>query len=586
MAFGSSPAENLFDAWHTKAVAKKVNEDGIKAGHFETFLKGNGFKPLIDGLLKLYTQNGTDFAGEKKTLEQVWKLVDKVKNRCGLIVAYELTKALKKVVSFTNMLESVAADYSPTVGTSTKAQRKINAGRATWEELTTLHFANVNKTVQIIKMLGKGGMGGAVYLGIDQHGNKFAVKHFPGDYKAVAWGTIDRAEENLRQKIAEGTGDIAQHKRDLARWKRIKSEVKKKAPYKGIGGTTLSPIEARARVDRWLYRFAEGAMTPTCLDLLQRGSDQYLLLALGEGDVDWSDLTLADIVAVFQDLDTVEHYARHFMEVELTQEVSVLHLDIHGGNMMRFNGRLRLIDFGKALLYSPDVVQGLAKLELQPFAKEKFNKDDYLTGTIEDSKMYTDPESGSPAKYIADWRGYAAAPMVRLCKGCNRQHPDLLSVVECMACGSKNIVRERIRRVDLENNAKLKKVPVDSLLVGPYKTAKVPSLTPSQYGCIVLTAVLIKETWVAMDREGKLNTGIGKNAKGIENVVIYSTARKLMPKLRAASPGQALLIELLLLWFDEMMRRLFAGEPFGAADAVRYFQPVKKKVSRGRAMSI
>lgn len=76
MAFGSSPAENLFDAWHTKTVAKKVNEDGIKAGHFETFLKGNGFKPLIDGLLKLYTQNGTDFAGEKKTLEQVWKLVD------------------------------------------------------------------------------------------------------------------------------------------------------------------------------------------------------------------------------------------------------------------------------------------------------------------------------------------------------------------------------------------------------------------------------------------------------------------------------------------------------------------------------
>ena len=24
MAFGSSPAENLFDAWHTKTVAKKV----------------------------------------------------------------------------------------------------------------------------------------------------------------------------------------------------------------------------------------------------------------------------------------------------------------------------------------------------------------------------------------------------------------------------------------------------------------------------------------------------------------------------------------------------------------------------------
>ncbi|MBK9368947.1 MAG: hypothetical protein IPN01_22050 [Deltaproteobacteria bacterium] len=249
--------------------------------------------------------------------------------------------------------------------------------------------------------------------------------------------------------------------------------MKKKAPYKGIGGTTLSPIEARARVDRWLYRFAEGAMTPTCLDLLQRGSDQYLLLALGEGDVDWSDLTLADIVAVFQDLDTVEHYARHFMEVELTQEVSVLHLDIHGGNMMRFNGRLRLIDFGKALLYSPDVVQGLAKLELQPFAKEKFNKDDYLTGTIEDSKMYTDPEAAAPRNTSPTGEG-TRGPHGATCKGCNRQHPDLLSVVECMACGSKNIVRERIRRVDLENNAKLKKVSVDSLPGRPVQDREGP----------------------------------------------------------------------------------------------------------------
>ena len=55
MAFGSSPAETLFSTWHTKPVAKKVSEEGIKAGHFETFLKGNGFKPLIDGLQKLHT---------------------------------------------------------------------------------------------------------------------------------------------------------------------------------------------------------------------------------------------------------------------------------------------------------------------------------------------------------------------------------------------------------------------------------------------------------------------------------------------------------------------------------------------------
>ena len=581
-----SAAETLFDAWHTKPVAKKVNEAGIQAGHFETFLKDNGFKPLIDGLVTLHTKNGDDFAGQKKTLEQIWKLVEKVKSRCGFVVAYELTKVIKKVESFAFLLDGVAADYAPAEGTSTKAQAKINTGRATWDELTTLRFAHVRKDVQILKMLGKGGMGGAVYLGVDQDGNKFAVKHFPGTYKAEVWGTIERAEANLRERIANGEGDIEQAKRDLARWKRIKSDVKKKTTYKGLGGVTLTPIAAKARVDKWLFRTSEASMTPTCLDVLQRGSDQYLLLALGEGDVDWSDLTLADIISVFQDLETVEHYARHFMEVELTQEVSVLHLDIHGGNMMRFDGRLRLIDFGKALLYSPDIVQPLGQVKPQSFAKEKFNKNNYLTGTIEDAKVFTDPDGGSAKKYIADWRGYAATPIVKLCKGCNRQHPDLPSIVECSACGSKKIVRDRLRRVDLENNAKLKKVSVESLLVGPYKTAKVPAMTPAQYGCIVLTAVLIKEAWVAMDREGKLDTGIPKNASGIENVLVYSTARRLMPKLRAASPGQALLIELLLLWFDEMMRRLFAGEDFNAHDAVRYFQPVKKKdVRRGRAMS-
>ena len=57
MAFGSSPAENLIDAWHTKAVAKKVNEDGIKAGHFETFLKGNGFTAVIAALDTILTRH-------------------------------------------------------------------------------------------------------------------------------------------------------------------------------------------------------------------------------------------------------------------------------------------------------------------------------------------------------------------------------------------------------------------------------------------------------------------------------------------------------------------------------------------------
>lgn len=586
MAFWNSPAEKIYSAFATRSVKTKISAAAIADGRFHHFLKGDGFKPLIDGLLKLYQDNGETLTGQSKTLEQLWKLLSKMMRRHGLIVTHELVKVIKKAPKLLWLLENLAGDYTPRRETSTKAQAKMSAGREVWDELTTLHFPNAKKTITILKMLGKGGMGGAVYLGQDEEGERFAVKHFPGDYKSERYRTIESVIEDLNDKISAGRGDVAAHRKALTRWESVLAKVKKNPIYKSVHGGTLTPTEAKVRVDKWLNRFGEASKTSTCLDFIQRGSDQYLLLALGEGSVDWSDVTMADIIAVFQDLDTVEHYNRHHMEVDIVQDVGILHLDIHGENLMRFNGRLRLIDFGQALLYAPDTVKALGKVEEPDYQEMRFKRNLYQVGSVEGAKYFTDPSGGTAAKYIEDWRGYTATPTVKVCQSCNRQYPDLQSFTECMACGAKPLAKAKLRRADMESLAKLKKVKVETLLTGPFKSAQVPDLSPAQYGCMVLTIVLIKEMWAKEESKGQLNTGFGANATQVVNVEVYSTARRLLPKLKAAHASCAMMVELLLFWYDEMMRRLFAGEPFAAADAVRYFQPTKKEVRRGRAMSI
>jgi predicted unusual protein kinase regulating ubiquinone biosynthesis (AarF/ABC1/UbiB family) len=46
-----------------------------------------------------------------------------------------------------------------------------------------------------------------------------------------------------------------------------------------------------------------------------------------------------------------QDYARKYLKTHITQDVCLYHADIHMGNMMRFKGQLRLIDFGVSRLF-------------------------------------------------------------------------------------------------------------------------------------------------------------------------------------------------------------------------------------------
>jgi hypothetical protein len=60
-------------------------------------------------------------------------------------------------------------------------------------------------------------------------------------------------------------------------------------------------------------------------------------------------------------------------------------------------------------------------------------------------------------------------------------------------------------------------------------------------------------------------------AKSILNEDAYPLARKGLHNYKVAAGETGGVIELLLLWFDEMMFRLFDGEKFAPQDAVRFF---------------
>jgi len=82
-----------------------------------------------------------------------------------------------------------------------------------------------------------------------------------------------------------------------------------------------------------------------------------------------------------------------------------------------------------------------------------------------------------------------------------------------------------------------------------------------------MTVVLIKEIWAAIERGRDLGMG-GKPANMIPNIKVYSLARRGLHFIK--DEPQAALIDVLLLWFDEMMRRLCEGEPFSARDAIGF----------------
>jgi serine/threonine protein kinase len=577
-----SPAETIYSAWATKPNTRAIRPEAVQNGEFQSFLERSGFKPIIDGVIKLYQQNGLTQLGLRKTVEQMWKLLDKMKDRHGEVPALELLRAMESNPSLRAALDTFAENYTPSIYTEDADQLKIDAGRSTWQGLVTLYFPRADRTIKIIKKLGQGGMGGAVYLGADvkKPKEKFAVKHFPGDYKARTYARLKPQDRALRNKILYDNPEAGYFSR--------RKNLVREQLYKLPNGDLLTPNAVCMRINEFLTRFSEGVLTTTCLDFIQRGCDQYLLLELGEGEVDYTALSMADVVSIFEDLSNIQEFGQRYMKIHLTQDVGLIHLDIHGGNMMRFKGRLRFIDFGLAMLYDPNTVEKYKRVKLKTYEQNRNNPEYYLQSeTGDNARGFIDPEGGSPKKYLDDWKkSYGVSPTVWVCRACNKQYPNVDKYTECFACGSKKVEKAPLRKVDLESLAKLQKKDPFDLLVRPHKDAKFKRISPVQYGCIVLTAVLIKEIWAAVQYKEKMDFGLGQVAKFIQNVNVYSQARRLFPRFRMAAPESALLIGLLLAWFDEMMLRLLKGDLFTARDAVRYFDRGGSRPKRGRSAEI
>lgn len=520
-----SEAESIYQAWNSKSSRRAVTPEARATGAFDQHLKDGGFDVVKTRLLEYSKKKGTMAAAE-----QAWKLLEKFKRRQSEVVAREVMYVLQSDSTLKSMLAQFPASRFPNL--SDDAQdfaEKLDPNN--------IFFPNIGKRVKVISKLGQGGMGGAVFLVEDGANQKFAMKHFRrSDHKIPGFGV------------------------DTPRGKLDKT-------------STL------------LMRYFEAALTTTCLDSLIIGRDEYVLLELGEGNVDYTALNMSDIQSVFEDLGRLENYSKHHMNVDVTQDVSVLHLDIHGENLMRFDGKLRLIDFGVAMLYSS--TQDQLVRDTVPLAYDRNNQDLYFQdpGLLEGKKSYYDKDKGSWQKYIADWqKAYREAPEVQVCQGCKRQYPAGLKIAECYRCGSKKIVPAKLRRADIRGIANLKGVSPGTIGDNPYANGTVTAVNPKEYACIVLTAVLIKEVWCATEGGRDLGMG-GSVARAVVNTEVYSKARSGQHKF--SSQPQSGIISLLLSWFDEMMRRLFDGEEFTARDAVKFFGGVTgSSPSRQRRHSV
>jgi hypothetical protein len=523
-----SEAEKIYQKWATSDAKQRVTPTALKSGAFDKFNKdGAGFEVVKTGVMARLVKDGT-----RATAETMWKLLDKFKRRHSDIIASEVLKVLQTEPSLMNALAQFPASaFTDLSDSAQETAQKL--------DLKNLHFKHSGKRVQVLKMIGQGGMGGAVFLGKDQNGTMYAVKHILKDGHKI-WG---------------------------------------------YGGVT--PSDHLHRTQHHLMQYYEASLTTTCIDTLTFGRDHIMLLQLGEGRVDYTTLSLADVISVFQDMQTAYEFAKNYMSVEVTQDVSVLHLDIHGENLMRFNGRLRLIDFGMASIYNPNQSEMWRRVKTPRY--DKTDPDLYIhePDIYEDKKQFVDPEKGSWKKYITNWQqSYREAPEVLLCQGCKRQYPVSLVMTECYRCGSKKLEKAKLRKADMEAHARLKGVSPGEIGDNPYANGSVKHVNPQQYGCIVLTAVLIKEVWAATEAGRDLGMG-GKAARFIVNVEVYSKARKGLHTFKGAAAGTAGLIELLLMWFDEMMRRLFDGQAFTALDAVRFFGAARTTpVSRQRRHSV
>ena len=501
-----SEAEKIYNAWSTRGSRAAVAPTARASGAFDQF-RTKGFDSIVTALVAHHRKHGSH-----KTAEQTWKLLDKFKRRHDHVISHELKKVLDANTELSSVLRQFPLSLFPNLSDDAKA---------TAQRLSRLNFPKSGKQIRLVKLLGRGGNGGAVYLGEDQVGTKYAVKHFEGEHKARTFSDTPNGHLN--------------------------------------------------RTKHHLGKYFEASLTSTCVDAMSIGADQYLLLMLGEGAVDYRTLNMADVVAVFQDLQSVFDYSKNYVSTDIAADVSVFHGDIHGDNLMRFNGRLRLIDFGVALIFTDN---GDKWRQTPDRAWNMQSPTLYIEdpGKVADQKAYRDPTKGTIHNYIAEWKKwYREAPGVIVCGGCNRQYPEGMDLKTCMACGSSNLKAAKLRRADMKATANLKDVSPGSVGVNPYADANVPGITPQQYGCMVLTAVLIKEIWCATEAGGKdLGMG-GRRAIAVLNHEVYGLARNSLHTFKDESASTGGVIEILLFWFDEMMRRLFRAESFTARDAVRYF---------------
>lgn len=89
-----SSAESIYSRWATPTVLTFRDESKLWTVHFDQFLKA-GFSPILNALLQLNRSNGSTAQGRRNTVEQIWKLIHKVKVRIGEKVAWELMQVLQ-----------------------------------------------------------------------------------------------------------------------------------------------------------------------------------------------------------------------------------------------------------------------------------------------------------------------------------------------------------------------------------------------------------------------------------------------------------------------------------------------------------
>ena len=231
-------------------------------------------------------------------------------------------------------------------------------------------FPKTGKQVKILRMLGKGGMGGAVFLGEDQTGHKYAVKHFvranhtvPGYAKDTARGKLDKTSHYL-MKYFEAALTTTRVRRPHDRARRV------------------------------------------CAPRVRRGQREL------------------------QDAEHLGHSERLRGHAKAIRVQPPLHDRGHHAGCQRspprhpwrepdaVRGKLRLIDFGQALIFSPGQEEDVRTAKAVKYDRNNsdlyFQNDSFLEGK-QDSTTQT-KAAGSAT--FEDWqKAYREAPVVKLSRG-------------------------------------------------------------------------------------------------------------------------------------------------------------------------